>query len=235
MRLLKNNKRREVLVPKYPPYKITAWSYSRWSCFNKCRKQFKLKFIDKLPTEDNYAASRGGVIHAKAEQFVKGNIKGVPKELKQFRAEFNEIKRLCAETEVDVSVTKAWTPTHTKDWNGVWCRGFIDAAIEQYEIANLIDYKTGKKYEEAHKQQGDIYAPLYFSHHPTVQAIDIEMWYLDEYDVLPMHYERDKDYERLMKYWNKEATKIFRETKFPADPGYHCRWCDFRDICEEAE
>jgi len=49
---------------------LTAWSYSRLSVFRKCPRQFKYKFIDKIPTEDNYASSRGSLLHAKCEQIV---------------------------------------------------------------------------------------------------------------------------------------------------------------------
>ena len=108
---------------------LTAWSYSRLSVYRKCPRQFRYKFIDKLPCPDNYSSSRGSMIHAKAEQFVNGKIKGMPDELKQFNHEFREIKRLQASTELDLSVTKAWQPSFSMDWNNVWCRAFIDSGI----------------------------------------------------------------------------------------------------------
>ena len=35
-----------------------------------------------------------------------------------------------------------------------------------------------------------------------------------------------QELEKLVKRINKK--------EFDATPGYHCRWCDYRNICEEA-
>lgn len=205
---------------------ITAWSYSRLSVYEKCPLQFKYKFIDKLPTKPFFAAERGNILHAKAEQFVKGTIRGMPKELRSFGNELRELKRLCADTELDLSVTKDWQPSHTKDWNNVWCRAFLDASVVERKEATVIDYKTGKIYEEPHSDQGNLYATCTFAHYPEVKTVDVEFWYFDQEDVRTYQYSR-KDFPKLVKTWENRVKPVFRENEFNKCPGHHCRWCDF--------
>lgn len=211
---------------------ITAWSYSRLGVYEKCPKQFEFKFIKKIPGEEkNWAADRGTLLHAKAEQVVNGNIIGVPKELRNFAAPLKELKRLCAHTEMDLSVDKAWNTSHTKDWNNVWCRGFADVVVDQEEEVSVIDHKTGKIYD-THEDQGKLYATLAFCHFPNAQVVDVEFWYFDQDDVGTWQYEITQ-LNSLKAYWNKRAGKMFRAKKFPASIGNHCRWCDYKDMCEE--
>ena len=104
------------------PRKITAWSYSALSQYEKCPRQYKYARIDKLPQPESHALERGNILHAKAEQFVKGNIKGMPKELSSFQNELKELKRLCADKELE------------------------------RDVGTVIDYKTGKIYPHHEEQ-----------------------------------------------------------------------------------
>ena len=48
-----------------------------------------------------------------------------------------------------------------------------------------------------------------------------------EYNVTDMQVKKVmQELEKLVKRINKK--------EFDATPGYHCRWCDYRNICEEA-
>jgi len=132
---------------------------------------------------------------------------------------------------MDLSVTKTWEPTHTKDWDGVWCRAFLDAVVVQDVECSIIDYKTGKIYEKDHEEQGKLYAPCAFAHFPEVEVVDVEMWYLDQEDVLTWQYTRDQ-FESLKKYWKKLSTPLFREKKYTPTTGDHCRWCPFVENCK---
>jgi len=221
---------------------ITAVSYSRWATYNKCPRMFRFAAIDKIPTPDNYASSRGSIMHAKCEQFVNGNIFGMPPELKGFAYELKELKRLQADTELDLSVSKGWGKSHGKDWNGVWCRMYLDVAVVEDIHADVIDYKSGKVYEDAHELQGKLYAAGTFAHFPKVKDVNVEMWYLDlksENDdgeiirTLEWQYSR-KEYPALKKYWEDQFKPMFRDTKFkPTPSNYACQWCDFKENCRK--
>lgn len=205
---------------------VTSWSYSRLSVFRKCPRQFKYKFIDKLPTDDNYAASRGFKMHKLAEGFVKGEVTGKPKELMPFIDELQGLKEVGADTEVDLTVTQAWHPTTFDDWNNAWCRGSADAVVEIEASATVIDYKTGKIYPDDHEEQGKLYSTLLFIHNEDIEKIDVEFWYFDQDDILSFQYTRDQ-LDDLIKYWIDTTKPVFREKNWPCNTGSHCRWCDF--------
>ena len=207
---------------------ITTWSYSRWSVYDKCPFQAKCKFVDKLPEpQKNWAADRGVILHKKAEHYVKGDIRGMPKELRTFGAEIRELKKLCATTEEDLAVMRNWKPTTYDDWNNVWCRGNADVTLDDDTMSTVIDYKTGKIYEEAHKEQGSLMATLKMCHAPDVQTVDVEFWYFDQEDVLNWAYSRD-DLPKLIKKWEARAIKMIRDKTFKATPSdTACRWCNF--------
>jgi len=209
------------------PSKIKAWSYSRYAVYAKCPRQFKLKFIDKLPEpQKNWAADRGTILHAKAESFILGRIKGMPKELKPFSSELKYLRDSMADVEVDLSVTRAWEPTHTKDWDRVWCRAFLDVKLLEDKELTVVDHKTGKIYD-SHEEQGELYGVTAMCHEPKAEVVDVEMWYYDQgAEVLSWKYYR-KDLEKLKKKWEDKVKPIFRDTKFAPCPGAHCRWCNF--------
>ena len=221
---------------------INAWSYSRLSLYRKCPRMFRYKTIDKLPTEDNYASSRGSIMHAKCEQFVNGNIFGMPPELKGFSYELKELKRLQADTEADLSVAMGWNKSHGKDWGNVWCRMYLDVSLVEGTHADVIDYKSGRVYEESHEEQGKLYATGVFAHYPNVLTANVEMWYLDlkseneEGEIiktLEWEYSR-KEFPALKKYWEKASKPLFRDTDFKPTPSDNaCRWCDFKENCKK--
>lgn len=211
---------------------IAQWSFSRWSVYDTCPFQARCKFIDKLPEpEKNWAADRGTILHKKAEHYVKGDIRGLPKELKIFGSEIKELKKMCATTEEDLAVTRNWSPTTYDDWNNVWCRCNADVTVDQDEESTVIDYKTGKIYEDKHKEQGELMALLKMCHAPKIETVDVEFWYFDQDDVLNWEYSREGDFDKLKTKWEKRATKMSRDKKFiatPAKPGQpYCNWCNF--------
>jgi hypothetical protein len=209
------------------PTTITAWSYSRWEVWARCPFAAKCKFIDKIPEPPNPFMERGNTLHKKAEHYVLGNIRGLPKELKSFGQELKELKRMMAIPEEDLAVTRAWEPTTFDDWDNVWCRGKADATLDVDDESTVIDYKSGKIYEEKHKDQGELMATLKFCHNSKVQFIDVEFWYFDQEDVLDWHYER-KDLPALIKKWEKRVIPMMRDKTFKPTPSDDaCLWCNF--------
>lgn len=205
------------------------WSYSKLSVFEWCPRQFKYRYIDKLPEpEKNWAADRGTIIHAKGEQFLKGNIKGVPKEFDLYKHELRGIKKMKAMPEVDFSFTKDLKPCKWDDWNNVWCISRLDAVALDGEEAHIIDYKTGNVYD-SHKDQSDLYSFAALIQYPEVEYINCEFWYLDKPDEEPgiWEYERGKHFNSLKNMFKKRSGKIFTEKSFKCKPSYKCSWCNF--------
>lgn len=205
---------------------ITAWSYSRLSTYQKCPRQFKYKVVDRLPEPPNPAFEKGNRLDKMAESFVLGKITGMPKELRPFAKEMRELKRQMATPQHDLSVARNWSPSYSTDWNRVWCRSKLDATVVHDRDAVVIDYKTGRIYEDAHEMQGKLYATCAFAHFPDVQTVDVEFWYFDQDATLPFSYER-AEFDGLKKYWEKAVLPMFRDRRYEPNPGDACLWCPF--------
>lgn len=209
--------------------KVKAWSYSRYSDYKKCPFMFARKHLVKEEQEPVFAMIRGNKIHKLAEEFVKGNITGMPKELVEFSQEFKELKRAMALTEVDLTVTRGWNPTHTKDWNNAWCRGRGDSLVVFPINAIVIDYKTGGIYPEPHEEQAEIMSALTLAHNPEIETVDAELWYLDKADTLNFTYTA-KQLKAIMKKWEKNVAPMFTDKEFKPTPSVNnCHFCPFNN------
>jgi len=204
-----------------------AWSYSRWSRYHKCPAQYNYNVNLKLPEEKKYASERGTLIHAKCEEYVKGNIPVPTKEMKYFFDDFKVLRKSEGVlTEVDLSVTAGWGPSHSKDWDHVWCRSKLDAVVPpQMGLTLGVDYKTGKFYE-SHHDQNKLYGTKLLVRYPEAKIAITEMWYLDTGHFIEDTWKR-KDLPALKKYWEGEAMKMANDKKFKPSPGPHCRWCSY--------
>lgn len=205
--------------------RITAWSYSRYSTWIKCAFMLKCNAILRIKQPSNYFMERGTDIHNKGEQYLLGNIRGIPPEYKMFGDEMKMIKGMGALPEVDLAVAKGWKPSAGDDWNNVWCRAKVDADIphEDETESTLIDYKTGRYYP-SHDEQGELYSICKFSHAKEVKIVDVEFWYLDSGDVKDFQYKR-KDLAKLKKKWENRTKPMLTDTTFKPNPGQQCRKC----------
>jgi CRISPR/Cas system-associated exonuclease Cas4 (RecB family) len=206
---------------------LKSWSYSRWSGYKTCPFKIKCTAIDKLKEPENYYMARGKEIHAKGEQLLKGNIRGMPPELQKFSTEFKAIKKLKASPEVDLSATREWEPSRFDDWNNVWVRAFADALVIEDDVAGCIDYKTGRYYE-GHDDQGHLYSTLTFLHNPQVEHVDVEFWYLDKGFTKSWEYDRD-DLPIMVEKWEDSIAPMMNDKTFKPKPNNFCKKCHFRN------
>lgn len=215
---------------------ITSWSYSRLQVYRKCPAQAKYKFIDKLPEPGSPAMERGTKIHKLAEQFIKGEIKKLPVELKLFEQEFKATvknktsEKLC---EQDWAFTSGWLPTDWRDWKGAWVRVKVDL-IERFTPAKarMTDFKTGKSglgdppgtgvYEQL-----KLYALSGFKMWPELEEVECVGAYLDHGVEKKEVYTRDA-LPKLVTYFDKESRALLRDTKFTPTPSdFACKYCAY--------
>lgn len=222
-----------------PKQQITSWSFSRYTAYKKCPAQAKFKFIDKLKEPGSAAMDRGTDIHKLAEDYTKGSIKTLPKELKLFKDDFARLKKQKVKSVEESWTFKAdWSLTTWNDWNGAWLRVKLDASYTNVEHNALviIDHKTGKfsdyklpEYEE----QLELYGLAGLKYHPTIEVVSPRLWYLDQGIVHPDPNVEEKTFSRsdepyLEKLWKDKTKKMLTDTTFKPTPGAACTYCHFR-------
>lgn len=116
-------------------------------------------------------------------------------------------------------------------FNGRWDR--IEKTEEDYSI---IDYKSDKElpgpndYLLRRNIQFTIYS-LVFREVFGIKENKIEFYHLPTGKRVPT-FRTEEDYQYLFQKL-MEAEKDIRKKKFSSFVGFHCRWCDFEDYCQE--
>ena len=216
-------------MPSKPIPKFTAWSYSRLGDYEQCPLRAKLKHIDKIKEPGSAAMDRGATIHGLAAQYLQGTIKGFPKELALFKADFTELRKKFSST---LRIEEQWA--FTKDWQAcewfgayAWLRMVLDTAyFPEFGVMRIIDYKTGRVRAEEQKPQLSLYALGGFLLRPDVRFIVAEFWYIDHGETLKETFERGQ-LAGLKKHWAKKARGMFVDKIFAPRPGDKCRWCHY--------
>lgn len=207
--------------------KITQWSYSRWKTYSECPRKAKYQYIDKMRTPSSPAMDRGTAIHKSAEDYVKKEVARLAPELKHFKAPFKNLRDNGARAEGELAFTSNWTPT---GWfsSDCWVRVKVDALLVTTSELVVVDYKTGKKYDD-HIQQLSLYALAGLVVNPLVDKVRTQDWYLDiapPANVLEEVFKRS-DESGLKKQWAKLSKPMLSDTKFAPLPSRSCLWCPF--------
>ena len=212
-------------------HKVRAWSYSALEQYELCPRQYAWARIDKLPQPPSFHLERGIAIHAKAEQYLLGKIRGVPKELKAFSAEFKNLRKVETVPEQKVALTQQWELT---EWfaSDAWLRIIMDATV-YIEPPLLVDFKTGKIYEK-NEHQSRLQAIVHMCIEPEVKKVNTEMWYLDQDKIKGWTYHRGT-LEDDKQHWIDRVEPLFKEKKWAPTPNNLCGWCSFKDICDAAK
>lgn len=210
---------------------VTAWSYSRYADYEQCPARFKYKHIDQLPEPTGSPAmERGTLIHKLAEDYATGVLKKLPPELKHFGDQFKQLRSLNILVEQNWGFKSDWSFTGRADWFGpdVWLRVKADVAIlYDDDTAEVIDHKTGRKYE-TNKDQVELFALATKMRFPNITHVTTRLWYLDQPkdNEVILEYE-EADFARIQKTWTKRVVPMFKDRKFAPTPNDKCKWCAF--------
>jgi hypothetical protein len=206
---------------------ITAWSYSRFSDYDKCPQLAKFKHVDKLKIEENDAMRGGSEAHEDAAAFIRGDHPG-GEELrgwKHFANLFTQLRELEPLVEQQWGFTKDWKPT---SWFGksTWFRSVLDVClVYEDNTADVVDHKTGKEYP-SHAQQAELYAISVFLRYTQVQRVTVRFWYLDSGAESVFRFARS-DAPEIIERWTKRVQRMLSDKILAPKPGEHCKWCDF--------
>lgn len=207
---------------------VTAWSYSRFAKYDLCPLQFKLAVLDKRKTTANAAMARGDKIHKSIASYVMGGIAIEPEAVKHvFPRKLIEELRAFDDKVVEQQwgFTRAWNAT---GWFGgdTWFRSILDAAAMYEDLwADVIDWKTGKKYG-SNADQMELNALSLFRHFKPAVGVTTRMVYLDSGDEDTAEFTK-ADEPKLIAKWEKKIEPMFTDTAFLPRPNEKCRFCDF--------
>ena len=209
------------------------WSYSALTAYETCALKRKFQ-LDKAPRPQNKYLERGIAIHKLGEQFLKGELKKVPKEYKLFAKPLTELRKLGAQAELELAFTRKWELT---EWFGerTWFRCKLDV---QHDIPTprpvlrpnlrLIDFKTGRPKDYPEQERLTVMAALLAA--PESLGATFEFWYLDHGVILPKKpklYLRKNMLRGTMKEFEIRAARMEKEKKFLPKKGAHCSFCDY--------
>jgi hypothetical protein len=203
------------------------WSLSRYNVWRECARKYVLQHVMKLPVPKHPAMLRGIDTHGKAEAYLKGEVRAVPKEVVAFKKELMKLKKLRATPEVSWTLTEDEKQCSPTDWNRAWLRAKIDAHhyfVEERE-ALVVDYKTGGL--KVTVPQMDLYAAMTPFFFPDVESILVELWFTDHDHIEPRTYDR-REAKRLWERWRRRADVMLGDKTFLPSPGTACNYCPFK-------
>lgn len=216
--------------------KFTAWSYSRLRDYTGCPFKAYLKYLEKIAEPPNPAMNRGSDIHTKAEEYIKGSIARLPKELKLFDSLFKDLrgrfkKKVHGMTvEETWAFTRDWNPTVWNDWAGCALRIKVDVAYPEDNALIVTDWKTGKndsRFKDVYEEQIELFALGALLLH-DVQIVRPQLVYLDAGEIFPGEEFTPKDIPALKKKWDKKSKPMLNDTHFAPRPNDRCCWCFYR-------
>ena len=209
---------------------LKSWSYSTLKKYQRCPRSVKFAKIDKLPEPGGPALDRGNAIHAEAELFVKEKQARLPESLVLFKKQFFKLIKNGDEvhTEDEWAFREDWSIT---DWKtkDVWVRLKLDAfyvrVVKGKKILYIIDYKTGKVYDD-HYGQLSFYAmfAMLRPEFADVDAVVAQLWYLD---IGPEATREEmfvrEELEDMQAWWLKQSYPMLHDTVFAPRPGWYCQ------------
>lgn len=206
----------------------TAWSYSSWSQFKQCPRRYYLERVCKLPTSKSPALERGIKLHELAENYLLGKIKIVPVELRNISQELEMLREVGATPECAYALQTDWTVA--KDWfdKSVWLRAKSDAEyLLTKGSAVTIDFKTGKRYNDAHTEQGELLALVQLCANSEIEEIKFFALYVDSGELVALGEYQRSMVDALKRKWSDRAAEVINAVEHPSKPSKLCGWCPF--------
>ena len=215
---------------------ITSWSFSRLSEWLNCPYKAKLKFVDKLKEPESPAFAHGSAVHKGIEQSIMNFVPKIPF---QIATRANEIIAEAAvaykvgtgKVEESWNFKKDWTETTWNDWNGCFLRVKIDFFNKRNNVAEVVDWKTGKYREytvDDYKMQLKLYALATFMKYSDVDRVETKLVFVEgPGHVETMTFEREQLSE-LKTYFDVKVSVMISDKVFEPKASWKCKWCHWR-------
>lgn len=215
---------------------FTSWSNSRRGDYEQCPAKAHYKHIQKLPEPKSAPMQRGIEIAQLEEDYFKGKLRTVPKEIHKLIAPLFRFAKKQKDmfAEENWGFDKNWKPVDYFDWKNCWLRIKVDVGWGFLgDVIHLRDNKTGKFSEyavEGYMDQLELYAAGGAARYPHVKEFHLQLWFTDlgiVYPEEPLVVTRAEALA-MQKKNNKRIIPMFNDTRFDPKPNNKCQWCHYR-------
>lgn len=212
------------------PVKIQPWTVTKLKLLTTCARKFEAAYVTKTtPYVESDAQRRGKYLHSKFEEYLSViPQQELPSDLGMHKKMLDEILALPGTLfgELKIALDTNAKPCGQYDRN-VWYRGVIDATLINETLANVWDWKNGKRREDW--EQLDTYAIHTFALHPGVDTVVGQFYWATTGDFSRRAYKRS-DVPALWKKLLpdlKAYNTAFKTDTWPAKRNALCReYCD---------
>jgi len=245
---------REPKAEKIKDFEPKFLSYSQFSMYKECPLQYKYKYLLNVPTPESHALSFGTTIHDTLRDFHLALMFGevtseklmemyernwiplgyIDEEHRNLR--FESGKKLLKDYYEKYAGSKVKPIAIEKPFNlkigEIKFFGRIDRIdpLQNGEV-EIIDYKTGNAKDQKYVDKDD---QVTFYAMGAKEALGMEPKKLSLYFVESgekISTTRSEEQFESKKKEVKEVVGSIKAGDFKADPGMHCSWCDYKDIC----
>lgn len=171
-----------------------SWSFSKLKNYKTCPFRYNAVDVQKRFAEDftGEALQWGNALHKAFEEWVSDKSVPLPPGMENFYEHLAPLKNFpgIRLTEQKMAITETLEPC---DWfsKDAWYRGIGDFVGLQPRVALAIDYKSGKVVDES--VQLALLAECIFAHHPKIEAVRAEFWWLkEEAATKEIYYRKDR-------------------------------------------
>ncbi len=214
--------------------KITAFSYSRLSDYERCPRFFKFKHVERRYEPKSPHMQRGIDIHNEAEKFLCGETDLFPDSCANYEEEFYEARSLRPIVEQKWAFDRNWRPVGFFD-KSVYVRIIMDMCLPYPDgTLDVIDLKTGKlPYgdDQTYRDQMRLFSVGgYFQfRRDGIKKVTTRLWYLDHDAENAV--EEDFSEAQILEFkeeFEDRAEPMFNDNAFAPRPNDKCRFCHWR-------
>lgn len=212
----------------FPRTEFLIWSFSFLNSFEQCPHKTWHRYVLKdVPYVETPEQKKGNEVHTAMEHRLKG--KPLPKHLDRYEHFAAPLGKYEIQPEMKLGVDKDGGPCGFFD-KGVWGRGKIDVPIVVGDSAVILDWKTGKVWEDPFELQ--VQAVLLKARYSGLERIVGSYVWLNEsrvgvtYDLSDIDRTWDKIDTIMDEVGHREKMGVWEKK-----PGKLCAWCPVKN-CE---
>lgn len=212
-------------------------SYSSIKLYENCPyRYFRQRVLKDVVDEGGEASKYGERVHEYLEHRLKSN-KLLPQDVAHYEPLCASVEKIASGGQLliehELVLTDNLTPTTWWEPNA-WLRSKLDILVINGSLANVMDWKTGKR--NADQFQMQLFAAQVFKHYPEVETVKTSLVWLKTMEMDTETYYRGQ----MNDLWADTMKRIQRiytsleHDNWPMKPSGLCRFCPARHDCVSA-